>query len=302
MSVPSRADLKGSAADPAAAARVEELRELLSRANVAYYVEAEPIMSDADYDARLAELARLESEHPELADPDSPTQRIGDALAGGFAQVRHAVPMLSIDNTYDLDGFRTWHERCAKSLGHEPTLVAEPKIDGVAISLRYEGGKLVRAVTRGDGTAGDDVTVNVRAIRAVPLRLAHSERAPDPLEVRGEIYMPNAEFDRINAERERHVVAARRLAFSAHGRGEFGPASAGAEPEGHWAFLQLLRTLGVPASPLARPCRDAAEAEAAIEEFRARRASLPYGVDGIPRSARRPCCAQSTGRWARAAR
>jgi DNA ligase (NAD+) len=303
MSVPSRADLKGSAADPAAAARVEELRELLSRANVAYYVEAEPIMSDADYDARLAELARLESEHPELADPDSPTQRIGDALAGGFAQVRHAVPMLSIDNTYDLDGFRTWHERCAKSLGHEPTLVAEPKIDGVAISLRYEGGKLVRAVTRGDGTAGDDVTVNVRAIRAVPLRLAHSERAPDPLEVRGEIYMPNAEFDRINAERERHgeplfanarnstagtlksldpaVVAARRLAFSAHGRGEFGPASAGAEPEGHWAFLQLLRTLGVPASPLARPCRDAAEAEAAIEEFRARRASLPYGVDGI---------------------
>ena len=303
MSVPSRAGSKGNEAGSAVAARVAELRELLSRANVAYYVEAEPIMSDADYDARLAELSRLESERPDLADPDSPTQRVGDALAGGFDQVRHRVPMLSIDNTYDMEGFRAWHERCTKSLGHAPVLVAEPKIDGVAISLRYEGGKLTRAVTRGDGTAGDDVTVNVRAIRAVPLKLAHAERAPDPLEVRGEIYMPNAEFDRINAERERHgeplfanarnstagtlksldpaVVAARRLAFSAHGRGEFGPARAGAEPEGHWAFLQLLRTLGVPASPLARPCRDAAEAEAAIEEFRARRASLPYGVDGI---------------------
>jgi len=303
MSVPSRAEAKGNAADHAAAARTAELRELLSRANVAYYVDAEPIMSDADYDARLAELARLESEHPELADPDSPTQRIGDALSGGFAQVRHSVPMLSIDNTYDLDSFRAWYERCTKSLGHEPTLVAEPKIDGVAISLRYEGGRLVRAVTRGDGTAGDDVTVNVRAIRAVPLKLAHAERAPNPLEVRGEIYMPNAEFDRINAERERHgeplfanarnstagtlksldpgVVAARRLAFSAHGRGEFGSADAGAEPEGHWAFLQLLRALGVPASPLARPCRGAAEAEAAIEEFRVTRTGLPYGVDGI---------------------
>jgi DNA ligase (NAD+) len=303
MSVPSRADAKGSAADPAVAARVAELRELLSRANVAYYVEAEPIMSDADYDARLAELARLESEHPDLADPDSPTQRVGDAAVGGFAQVRHSVPMLSIDNTYDIDGFRAWYDRCTKALGHEPILVAEPKIDGVAISLRYEAGRLVRAVTRGDGTAGDDVTVNVRAIRAVSLKLAHAERAPDPLEVRGEIYMPNAEFDRINAERERHgeplfanarnstagtlksldpgVVAARRLAFSAHGRGECGPAPKGTEPEGHWAFLELLRTLGVPASTLARPCRDAAEAEAAIEEFRARRSSLPYGVDGI---------------------
>jgi len=303
MSVPSRADLKGGSADPSVALRVAELRELLSRANVAYYVEAEPIMSDADYDVRLSELARLESGHPELSDPDSPTRRIGDALAGGFEQVRHVVPMLSIDNTYDIDGFRAWYERCAKSIGHEPALVAEPKIDGVAISLRYEGGRLARAVTRGDGTAGDDVTVNVRTIRAVPLKLAHAERAPDPLEVRGEIYMPNAEFDRINAERERHgeplfanarnstagtlksldpgVVAARRLAFSAHGRGEFGAAPQGAEPQGHWAFLQLLRTLGVPASALARPCHGAAEAETAIEEFRAKRASLPYGVDGI---------------------
>jgi DNA ligase (NAD+) len=303
MSAPSRAAGRGSAGDGPGAARVRELRELLSRANVAYYVEAEPIMSDADYDARLAELARLESEHPELADPDSPTQRVGDALVGGFAQVRHVVPMLSIDNTYDIEGFRAWHERCTKALGHAPALVAEPKIDGVAISIRYEGGRLVRAVTRGDGAAGDDVTVNVRAIRAVPLALAHPERAPDPLEVRGEIYMPNAEFDRINAERERHgeplfanarnstagtlksldpgVVAARRLAFCAHGRGEFGAAELGDQPQGHWAFLQLLRTLGVPASPLARPCRTAADAEAAIEEFREMRSGLPYGVDGI---------------------
>ena len=303
MSVPSRAAGGGSAGDQPAAARVRELRDLLSRANVAYYVEAAPIMSDSDYDARLAELARLESAHPELADPDSPSQRVGDALVGGFAQVRHRVPMLSIDNTYDMEGFRAWYERCAKALGHEPTLVAEPKIDGVAISLRYENGRLVRAVTRGDGTAGDDVTVNVRAIRAVPLKLAHASIAPDPLEVRGEIYMPNAEFDRINAERERHgeplfanarnstagtlksldpgVVASRRLAFSAHGRGEFGPSPQGTEPEGHWAFLELLRSLGVPASPLARPCRSAAEAEVAIEEFRATRGSLPYGVDGI---------------------
>jgi DNA ligase (NAD+) len=291
------------AGDHAVLAQVHALRELLSRANVAYYVDAEPIMSDSDYDARLAELARLESDHPELVDPDSPTQRVGGALVGGFAQVRHGVPMLSIDNTYDLDGFRAWYERCAKGLDSEPALVAEPKIDGVAISLRYEGGRLVRAVTRGDGTSGDDVTANVRAIRAVPLKLAHAEDVSDPLEVRGEIYMPNAEFDRINAERERHgeplfanarnstagtlksldpgVVAARRLAFSAHGRGECGPMPGGSGPEGHWSFLSLMRSLGIPASPLARLCRGRAEAESAIEEFRALRTALPYGVDGI---------------------
>ena len=148
--------------------RVASLRELLERANRAYYVDADPIMSDLDFDTRLKELEQLEQAHPELADPDSPTRRVGGEPVTGFESATHAVPMTSIDNTYSVEDLRAWHERVLKGLDDLAEagvgLVCDPKIDGVAISLRYEAGRLVSATTRGDGTTGDVITGNVRAI------------------------------------------------------------------------------------------------------------------------------------------
>ncbi|NBQ14715.1 MAG: NAD-dependent DNA ligase LigA, partial [Proteobacteria bacterium] len=186
-------------------ARIAELRALLHRANRAYYVDAAPFMGDAEFDALLAELTALEEKHPELADPNSPTQRVGGEASDGFQQVTHRVPMMSVDNTYSTDDLRTWWERCERGLGHPFAAVADPKVDGVAISLRYERGQLVEAATRGDGTVGDNVTHNVRAISAVPLVLQPPAGTPVPpvLEVRGEIFMPVASFERINDERRR---------------------------------------------------------------------------------------------------
>lgn len=284
--------------------KIAHLRDLLDRANTAYYVDAEQLMADSEYDRLLRELAALEEQFPALADPASPTQRIGGKPIEGFLQITHRRPMQSIDNTYDIEGFRAWSLRCEKAIGHPPTLVADPKIDGVAVSLRYVRGALETAVTRGDGRVGDDVTENVRAIRAVPLRLSRAGKSacapPDVLEVRGEIYMPNAEFDRINVERaERNepllanarnatagtlksldpaVAASRRLAFIAHGRGE---SVGGPSIESHSDFLVALREWGVPVNALAVQCRTADDAVAAIESFGQQRGVLAFGVDGM---------------------
>ena len=289
--------------------RILELRDLLEQANRAYYVDNEPIMPDSEYDALIRELADLEAAHPDLHDPNSPTQRIGDEPVERFETVRHAVPMLSIDNTYSLDDLRAWHERVLKGLGKEapPDYVCDPKIDGVAVSLRYEGGLLAVAVSRGDGERGDDVTAQVRAIRAIPLRLSTGSRggrgrggAPEVVEVRGEIYMPNEEFDRINAQREAagvppfanarnatagtlksldpKVVAGRRLRFVAHGCGEV----AGMDDVATFsAFGDRIRALGVPVSPDTARCADFDEVVEVIESFRDHRAGLGYGVDGM---------------------
>ena len=171
--------------------KINELRELLARANRAYYVDNELLMSDRDFDLQLEELARLETQHPDLHDPNSPTQRVGGTPVEGFKSVRHRIPMQSIDNTYSIDDLKAWHERVLKGLDieysaedsgslfelpdeGELTFVCDPKIDGVAISLHYEDGKLVQALTRGDGAKGDDVTTNVRTIKAIPLKLAKS--------------------------------------------------------------------------------------------------------------------------------
>ncbi|MHC4991016.1 MAG: NAD-dependent DNA ligase LigA, partial [Planctomycetota bacterium] len=244
--------------------------------------------------------------HPELADPDSPTQRLGGRPIEGFRTVAHAVPMLSIDNTYDAEDLMAWHGRVLKGLGLEEeqqvAFVCDPKVDGVAISLRYERGQLVTALTRGDGTRGDDITAQARAIRPIPLRLRKDAGVAIPrlLEVRGEVYMPNAEFDRINAEREAAgevvfanarnstagtlknldpaVAASRRLRFVAHGRG----AVEGLEDvETWWSFLQTIRELGVPVSPLSRRCDDIEGVVRRVEQFREQRGGLGYGVDGM---------------------
>lgn len=288
-------------------------------------------MPDAEFDRLLAELATLEAAHPDLADTDSPTQRVGGEPIEGFETRAHAVPMLSIDNTYSEGELRTWHARLLKTLGPDttgpggdnlfdgsgagtdggPMLLADAKIDGVAVSLRYERGKLVRALTRGDGAAGDDISANVRAIRAIPLRLEsdaivpHERGAtvPEVLEVRGEIFMPLAEFERINAERDAadidpfmnprnatagtlkqldpKVVAGRKLGFLAHSRGEIGGSNAEAFADSHSGFLDAISALGVPISqPLARTC-EIDETVRAIEDFATDRHDRPYATDGV---------------------
>ena len=180
--------------------RIEELRRQLHRHNRKYYVENAPEISDFEFDALMRELAELEREHPEYADPDSPTVRVGSDITSEFRSVRHRFPMLSLGNTYSPDELHEFVARIEREVG--PTeYVCELKFDGTAISLTYEHGRLVRAVTRGDGTQGDDVTANVRTIRSVPLRL-DGDDWPDYFEIRGEILMPYASFDRLNAERE----------------------------------------------------------------------------------------------------
>lgn len=187
------------------AERIEELRNQLNRHNRLYYVENMPEISDREYDMLMKELEALEHEHPELDDPLSPSHRVGSDLTNGFTQVVHARPMLSLGNTYSLDEVNEWVTRCNDSLGNtggllSVPLVGEMKFDGTSISLTYEHGRLVRAVTRGDGEKGDDVTSNVKTIRSIPLVLPDGDW-PEAFEIRGEIVMPWKEFDRLNEER-----------------------------------------------------------------------------------------------------
>jgi DNA ligase (NAD+) len=185
------------------AERAAQLRELIDRHNYRYYVLADPAIADAEFDALLAELAALEQEHPELVVPESPTRRVGGRPAAGFETAEHLVPMLSLDNSYDEASLREFDDRVRRGAGgpEAPPVdyVAELKIDGLSIALTYEAGRFVRGVTRGDGTRGEDVTANVRAIRAVPLEL--DAAAPSLMEVRGEVYLPRQAFAAINEER-----------------------------------------------------------------------------------------------------
>ncbi len=187
--------------DSAAAGRVARLRDEINSHNHAYYVLNSPTISDRDFDMLLKELEQLEREHPELDDPLSPTHRVGSDLTKGFEQHLHIHPMLSLSNTYSIDEVDDWARRVSDSLGGElPTLVGEMKFDGTSISLIYKGGRLVRAVTRGDGTRGDVVTANVMTIKSIPLQL-QGDDYPDEFEMRGEIVLPWTAFERLNAER-----------------------------------------------------------------------------------------------------
>ena len=184
-----------------AAKRAEFLRAELERHNRLYYAEAAPEISDREFDRLLRELQDLEAAHLELATADSPTRRVGGAPLGSFAPVAHAVPMMSLDNTYSIDEMREFDARIRKALGAESVdYVLEPKVDGVSISLRYERGVLKTAATRGDGKTGDDITANARTIRTIPLRIPTD--AP-VLEVRGEAFLGKAAFAKLNAEREK---------------------------------------------------------------------------------------------------
>ena len=182
------------------AAEIDKLRREIRRHDRLYYVLAEPEISDLEYDRLMDRLKKLEAAHPELVTPDSPTQRIGDQPIASLAQVVHRVPMLSIENTYNLEELREYGERAARLLPGEPIeWVVELKIDGVAVSITYEDGQLARGVTRGDGRVGDDMTHNIRTVVDVPLRLDGRD-VPRVLEVRGEVYMTNSDLVRLNEE------------------------------------------------------------------------------------------------------
>jgi DNA ligase (NAD+) len=282
--------------------RIQHLRREIERHNRLYYVEARPEISDYEYDQLFKELQQLEDQHPDLVTADSPTQRVGGEPIEGFETIRHARPMLSIDNTYDQGELRNWVQRVYRNLGSREERVnftCDPKIDGVAINLRYEGGQLVRGVTRGDGRQGDDITHNVRTIRAIPLSLNGAGEIPDVLEVRGEIYMTGAELQRLNAQRREknqepfanprnatagtlkqldpRNVANRRLHFAAHGRGEITP-----DPfENHYGFLQTIRQWGIPTNRYTEQASTFDEIWRFIEWFENQRSELAYETDGV---------------------
>jgi DNA ligase (NAD+) len=279
--------------------RIKELREIIKQHDTLYYVQAAPEISDRDYDKLLDELKALEATHPELITPDSPTQRVGGEPTKGFEKVKHPVPMLSIDNTYNADEVREFDTRVRKAVGDRPLhYLVDPKIDGVAASLRYEGGHLVRAVTRGDGLTGDDVTTNVRTIRSVPLVLS-GDGIPEVFEVRGEIYWPRSAFNACNARRaasgqdkfanprngcagtlkqlDPRVAAERKLAFIAHGLGEMSRRASDRASE----LNDRLAAWGIPTSPHWQVCETIDEVLEVIGNWLTLRGEVDYETDGF---------------------
>jgi DNA ligase (NAD+) len=291
--------------DPAR--RVDELRQDIRRHEELYYVQAAPEISDAQFDALMHELKALEAAHPDLLTPDSPTQRVGGRPAEGFATVAHVQPMLSLDNAYNEEELRAFDERVRKGLGTaiSPAYVAELKIDGLSIALTYEDGRLVRGATRGDGVRGEDVTQNVRTVRAIPLSLRGGPRGR--IEVRGEVYLPKKNFERINKEQEEAgeplyanprntaagtmrnldptLVAKRGLAAWTYQLvpPEFDPSTeAGtAKVESHAAMLTDLAKWGLPVEPHWKRCDGIADVIEFCEAWRDKRGTLAFETDGV---------------------
>lgn len=278
--------------------RAEELRRLIRHHDQKYYVEASPEISDLEYDGLLSELKTIEQQHPELVTADSPTQRIGDAPVTELVQVRHQVPMLSIDNTYNIDELKAFLTRAQKNLGvSETAWVMELKVDGVAAAVVYENGLLKRAVTRGNGEVGDDITHNIRTIPDVPLRLSGSP--PPLLEVRGEVYMNNSELVKLNLQRvqagdapfantrnvtagtirlqDPRICADRHLRFFCHGVGY----CEGMHSETHIEFLKQLNGFGLRSTPKVRLFDSIEQIVAAVEELEQELHELDFEVDGL---------------------
>jgi DNA ligase (NAD+) len=291
----------GEKATAAQVKRAATLQKELTRHERLYYIDARPEISDREYDALMAELTELETEHPELRTEDSPTQRVGGDVQSELKSVTHAVPMMSLDNTYSEAEVRAFDERVKKSLGGEsPSYVLEPKIDGLSVNLRYEDGRLALAATRGRGNTGDDITINARTIRSIPLVLDKGdETVPKILEVRGEVYMDNADFQRFNLELtgageepyanprnlaagtlrrlDPKLVAKRRLRFLAHGLGQVQPMPA----SGYWEWTQLLKSWGLPLPTHVAKAADVDEVIRQIHLFESARPRLPYMTDGM---------------------
>ena len=292
-----------------AAIKIKALRDQLNHWAHQYYVQDAPTVPDAEYDRAYRELQALEAAHPGLITPDSPTQRVIGAVMDGLAPVRHAVPMLSIHTETDTEasGAQAFDARVRRELGlsdADPAIeyVAEPKFDGLAMSLRYENGRLVQAATRGDGEVGEDVTHNVRTIRQIPLTLP--EGVPPLLEVRGEVYMRRADFDALN-ERQREqggktfvnprnaaagavrqldsgITAQRPLSFFAYGLGAITPpAEGGPVFRTHYEMLQTLKSWGFPVAAQVQIAVGASELVAFHQQVGASRDALPYDIDGV---------------------
>ncbi|MHC4889070.1 MAG: NAD-dependent DNA ligase LigA [Planctomycetota bacterium] len=280
--------------------RIEQLRTGIRKHDYLYYVLNQPEITDQQYDKLFAELQALEQANLQLITPDSPTQRVSGRPLEGFTTVRHAVPMLSLDNTYNADELRAFDERVAKGLGgRDFDYVVELKIDGVAISLRYEDGTLATAATRGDGEEGDDVTANVRTVKAVPLVLLAGRKIPAVLEVRGEVYMPTHSFVELNRLRieagepafanprnaaagslkllDARITAERNLAFFAYSIGGL----SGPLAENHYQTLQGLKKLGLPVNPNIKKATDIDKVIDICLGWSEKRLDLDYQIDGM---------------------
>jgi DNA ligase (NAD+) len=280
--------------------RLDELRETVNHHLYRYHVLDEPEISDAEFDRLFDELQALEEEHPELVTPDSPTQRVGAPLSERFQKVQHVTPMGSLEKVTDGEGLLKWAEDVRKRLdSDEPVAyVIEPKIDGLAVNLTYEDGRLVRGATRGDGVQGEDVTVNLRTIPSVPLKML-GDGVPGLVEVRGEVYMPLSGFRELNArvaelgqklapnprnaaagslrQKDSSITASRPLAVWVYGLG----AADGLQPNSHWETLQLLREHGFRTNPFAERMESIEEVERACRDWETRRTELDYEIDGI---------------------
>lgn len=288
------------AARKSPADRAEELRALLHHHNYCYYILNRPEISDAEYDRLFNELKELEAAHPELLTPDSPTQRVGGAVAEGFASVEHRVPMLSLDNAYTAEEIREFEARLRRALpGESFTYVCEPKVDGLGVALLYEKGRLLRGATRGDGRLGEDITQNLKTVRTIPLRLRGPLAELETLEVRGEVYMTHEAFARLNRtleaegeepfanprnaaagsvrQKDSSITARRPLDFSVY-------AVSHAVPDpftSHWDAMQALNGAGFRVNPRARRCPDIEAVIAVCAELERDRMRLGYDADGV---------------------
>jgi DNA ligase (NAD+) len=302
-------DARGDAAAQAAPAeRAEELRRQIREADYAYYALDNPTLSDAQYDELMRELRALEEAHPDLITPDSPTQHVSGEAASGFKKVRHRTPMLSLANARTPEELQAWQLRAQRQLPNATfAYVCEPKIDGLSMNLLYEKGKLTSAVTRGDGTIGEDVTANVRHIPDIPqqLRVGNGAPIPEAIEIRGEIYMRREDFERLNErlaeEAERtsttprlfanarnsaagslrqkdwRITASRKLSFLAY---HIGLIAGAPEPARQWQILEWLRAWGFPVTDLARHVETLEEVQQYVDDMATRRFTLPYEIDG----------------------
>ncbi|MGF2685729.1 NAD-dependent DNA ligase LigA [Marinobacter sp. DUT-3] len=290
-----------STATPETANRVQELRQTIDEHNYRYYVLDDPQVPDAEYDRLFRELQDLEANHPELVTDDSPTRRVGANAETSFEEVVHRVPMLSLDNAFNDEELRDFDRRVKDRLKTDENIeyVCEPKLDGLAVSLHYEQGVLTRAATRGDGYAGEDITANIRTIPSVPLRLRGRD-VPEMVEVRGEVYMPKAGFEKLNQtlanqgektfvnprnaaagslrQKKPSVTARRPLELCAY---SVAVADDSILPGTHWDCLQQVREWGFRINPEMRKATGADECLAAYEALMEKRAELPYEIDGI---------------------
>jgi DNA ligase (NAD+) len=292
-------------AEQDAARRIAELSEQIRFHNYRYHALDDPLISDAEYDALMRELRELEAAHPDLVAPDSPTRRVGAAPAGQFSKVQHPLPMLSLGNAFDEADLFAWRERLLRILGDEaqPAYVVEPKIDGLAVALTYQDGRLQRGATRGNGEVGEDITANLRTVSSIPLHLRSPEAAglalPSAIEVRGEVYMRSADFAALNRnlaaagkkvfanarnsaagslrQKDPAVTAERPLRFFAYGIGPF----SGIDLRGQWQTLMALRELGFPVNRDARRFAEFAEVVAYCQAWMSRRDELEFEADGV---------------------